>query len=186
MAAREIREKVLHVARSNMYGEQGANNDGAFIRAMGGRPGEEWCALYAGYCYRRAHQLLGIADPQWCWRSPGRLEVGAKALVRALGDEPGGDSWEDVGQTRPGDLVGFHRRTGLISWKGHVGVVSAVWLAPARAVSARLRVLEGNVGEFPAQVQEFEYEVYENGVWFRRSPSGRNTVVRFWRFAGLR
>lgn len=177
MNARTIREKAVEVATKNIYGEQGANNDGAFIRAMGGVPGEEWCGLYAGYTHRRAHQLLGLQPPRWAWRKyPTRLEVGAKALTKAMANSPDGVLITDPKDFLPGDLIAFHRRTGPISWKGHV----ALCTLNDRGV---IETLEGNVGEFPAMVQRFRYTVDGTG-WLRH---GRYTAsVRFAFGAGLR
>lgn len=176
--AREIREKVVYVAEHNIYGEQDANNDGEFIRSMGGVPGEEWCGLYAGYCHRRAHKLLGLPDPRWAWRRyPSRLEVGAKALVKAFGAE--GKVITRLEDFLPGDLLAFHRRTGIVSWKGHAAVCVG-------NDGKMLKTLEGNVGEFPAMVQPFWYRVGADGTWLRTSRSGKTTPVRFAFGAGVR
>lgn len=169
--AAAIRGHVVRVAKANLgYGETGANNSGRFIKALGGREGEEWCALFAGYCYRRAYKALiddnsEVANtPSYCYRRPGVLEVGAKALVKNLGKV--GITFRDPLQAKPGDLICWNRRTGALSWQGHVGVVEMV------SVGGIVHTIEGNVGKFPAIVRRLLHDV------------GRES--NFYAFAGLR
>ena len=127
LLASRIREKVLYVARSNIgFGEEGGNNRGDLIRAMGGRQGEEWCALFAGYCYRRAYQILDMEQPTWPYRYANRPEPSAKALTKRLG--VGNRIWNPLDESAapplPGDIVCWSR--GFLGWQGHVGIVSDV------------------------------------------------------------
>jgi hypothetical protein len=120
-----LRYEAVRVARANLgYGETEGNNAGRFIRAMGGADGNEWCALFAGYCYRRAYENLKLDTPQWCFRRPGVLELGAKALTKALGRA--GRIFKPSAPVAPlvGDLVAWSR--GMLSWQGHVGIVTEV------------------------------------------------------------
>jgi hypothetical protein len=74
-----IRRLVVQHAVENIgYGEVGGNNQGPLIEALGGRQGMEWCALFAGWCYRRAYKDLGLEPPAWLFRRPGVPEPGAK------------------------------------------------------------------------------------------------------------
>jgi hypothetical protein len=118
-----IRAKVVYVAMSNIgFGETEGNNRGRFIRALGGIDGQEWCAVFAGYCYRRAFDKLKMRQPEWLYRRPWVPEPGAKRLTKNLGRV--GRIWapdHDFPEARPGDLVCFTR--GILGWQGHVGIV---------------------------------------------------------------
>jgi hypothetical protein len=119
-----LRYQVLRIARANLgYGDNGTNS-GRFIEAMGGKQGADWCALFAGYCYRRAHEELGLPHPDWVYRRGSSYQTGAKALVKALGRvgalfSPGG-----ARQPLPGDLVAWSRTRIPGDWRGHVGIVT--------------------------------------------------------------
>lgn len=162
----QLREAVVHVLESNEgFGEVDRNNDGPLIRAIGGTPGNEWCALLAGYAWRRAHVLCGYPEPDWCYRRPGVLEVGAKNLGNAMAKAPGGVKFTDPSKCLPGDYAVWHRRLGPISGKGHIGTVLA-----KPGPDAIVETMEGNVGRL-AKVRRFHHDV---------------TKERFAFFAGLR
>jgi hypothetical protein len=118
-----IRAHVIYVAHSNLgYGETEGNTRGKFIRAIGGIEGQEWCAVFAGYCYRRAFDKLKMVPPTWLYRRPYVPEPGAKRLTKNLGSV--GRIWAphpDETEPQPGDLVCFSR--GILGWQGHVGIV---------------------------------------------------------------
>lgn len=162
---RALREAALSVACHNIgYGESGRNNDGKFIEAMGGIPGEEWCALFAGYCYRRAcrHLELPLDTVDWCYRRVMRIETSAKRLVRQMGASVWGIRYTDTALVLPGDLIAWHR--GKLGWQGHVGIVEDVR-------DGIVHTIEGNVGAFPARVRRLRHDVSKE---------------RFYTFAGLR
>jgi hypothetical protein len=149
---------VVYVARKNIgYGEEGVNNSGLFIESMGGKPGHEWCALFARWCIKRAHEIKGLWAPSWLDRMPGVPEVGAKRLTKAVGRV--GRFFTDPLEARPGDLVCWHRRTGLISWKGHVGIVEKV------DPDGIIHTIEGNVGAFPAKVKRLSHDVRKERLY---------------------
>lgn len=131
------------------FGEKEANNDGPLMRAIGGRAGEEWCALFAGYCWRHAYELQGLEVPAWPYRRPGFLEVGAKALAKNMGAQ--GKLFKDPHFARPGDLICWNRRVGLLN-KGHIALVEYV-------DDGIVHTIEGNVGKFPAKVKRLTHAV---------------------------
>lgn len=156
-----VREQVVHVLLSNEgYGEESVNNDGPLLRAMGGRPGNEWCALLAGYAWRRACVLCSLPEPSWCYRARGTLEVGAKALGAAMATQPNGVRFTDPAKFRPGDFAVWHRRTGLISGKGHIGT----GIEPADE-DGIICTMEGNVGRL-AKVRRFHHDVTKERLAF--------------------
>jgi hypothetical protein len=145
-------ERVILFARANIgYGETEANNRGPFIDAIGGNKltlkDPQWCALYAGYCYRKAYAALtpAPAPPAWLFRRPGVPEPGALRLVTGLASV-GGD-FGDPTKAVPGDLVLWKRTGGH-----HVGVVESV-------EDDIIRTIEGNVGRFPAKVKRLMHDV---------------------------
>ena len=160
-----LRSEVVRVARKNIgYGEVEGNNDGPLMRTIGGKPGHEWCALFAGYCYRKAYLNLGRADT-WTTKNHGPDPIiGAKALVKAAWGA-GAERFTDVELAKPGDLICWHRRTGPISWKGHVGIVEEI-------KDGLVHTIEGNVGKFPAKVRRLVRDVQRD--------------ERFYGFAGFR
>lgn len=119
----KLRHEAVRISRANLgYKETEGPNAGKFIRAMGGTDGAEWCALFAGYCYRRAYEECGyvLGPKAWMYRRPGKLELGAKALTKALGRV--GRIFSTSGMPMPGDLVCWSR--GILGWQGHVGIVT--------------------------------------------------------------
>ncbi len=164
--ATHLGAKAVRVAIGNIgFGEKEANNDGPLLRAIGGRPGEEWCALFAGYCWRKAYELDEVGIAEWCYRRPPGhkkgpfLEVGAHALVKAMGRE--GDLFTDPHQAIPGDLVCWRRPGGLLKpWAAHVALVEYV-------EDGIIHTIEGNVGKFPAKVKRLAHDVTrENLITF--------------------
>lgn len=125
-----IRQYVAEVAKKNLgYGETGGNNRGLFIRAIGGKEGQEWCATFAGYCYERAYEMA--KQPM-----PFERSQGAKRLVKNLG-AVGYLTKPDRALPLVGDLVCWSR--GVLGWTGHVGVI-------VERTGAGFRTIEGNVG----------------------------------------
>lgn len=146
MTPAELRAKVVYVARKNIgYGETTANNKGPFIEAIGGKQGMEWCALLAGYCYRRAYQLLGEEPPPWLYRRPGVAEPGALRLWRGLLEAGERTDMLDV---ESGDLVLWRRAGGH-----HIAVVEYF------DADGMLHTIEGNVGRYPAKVRRLVHDV---------------------------
>lgn len=142
-----IRGRVLEVAFANKgFGEEGGNNTGPFIKALGGRGKPAWCALLAGHFYRRAFELEGF-DPvkvaPWLYRAPGVNEPGAARLV--LGLARAGRKFTDVEQLRPGDLVLWKRTDGH-----HVGTFKRFDHLQREIILT----IEGNVGRPPARVRD--------------------------------
>lgn len=164
IASLNLRSEVVRVARGNLgYGEEEANNDGPLMRAIGGQPGHEWCALFAGYCYRRASRNLG-KELSWPMHvGADRPRIGAKELIKAAWGA-GAERFTDPHLAMFGDLICWHRRTGPISWKGHIGLVEEVR-------DGLVHTIEGNVGKFPAKVKRLVHDV---------------TKERFYGFAGFR
>jgi hypothetical protein len=121
-----LRAHVVELARSAIgLKEEGANNSGPFIEAMGGKSGAEWCGLFVGWVYRMACDDLGLPAPAWAYRPMGGYQTGAKALTKALGragriKKPSaiGSGWS----VQPGDIVCWSR--GVLGWQGHVGIVT--------------------------------------------------------------
>lgn len=177
---RYIRAEVLDIVEHNLgYGEEGGNNRGKFIEAIGGKQGAEWCAYVAGYCYERAYERSGFDMPF-------KRSAGAKGLVKNLAAV--GSRYTDIERAEPGDLVGFHRRSGglleaIRSWKGHVGIL---YSKRQTLGGWRVEVAEGNVGGYPAIFRIFTYEIDVDGVWRRLDRGGKKTRCRFWTFATLR
>ena len=177
---RYIRAEVLDIVHANLgYGEEGGNNRGKFIAAIGGKQGHEWCAYVAGYCYERAYEREGFDMPF-------ERSAGAKRLVKNLA--AAGSRITDIERAEPGDLVGFHRRSGSLmeairSWKGHVGIL----VSKRQLIDGewRAEVAEGNVGGYPATYRTFGYRIDTGGVWWRQDRGGE-TRCRFWTFATLR
>lgn len=146
MTASELRAKVVYVARKNLgFGETTANNKGPFIEAIGGKQGMEWCALFAGHCYRRAYQLLGEEPPAWLYRRPGVAEPGALRLYQ--GCISAGDMYLPD-EAVPGDLVCWRRKGGH-----HIAVIESV------DDDGLLHTIEGNVGRYPAKVKRLVHDV---------------------------
>jgi hypothetical protein len=165
-----LRTEVVRIARGNLgYGEEDANNDGRLIRTIGGKPGAEWCALFAGYTYRKAWETVFGEPATWCWKpwadagdyaAQTDLRIGAKELIKAAW-AAGAERFTDPNLARPGDLVCWHRRTGPISWQGHIGVVE-LYLSQHPGL---IQTIEGNVGRFPSKVKQLVHDVTKERLY---------------------
>ena len=144
---RNFRADVVSVAHHNVgYGETTANNRGIFITAIGGKQGMEWCALFAGHCYRRAYQMAKMDEPAWLYRRPGVAEPGAARLFNGM-TENGGVRFYDPDMVLPGDLILWKRKGGH-----HIAIC-------ARQDEGIVSTLEGNVGRYPARVKPLAHDV---------------------------
>lgn len=139
----ELAAKALWVAQSNIgFGEEGANNRGKFITAIGAPPGEEWCAYFQSYCWKQAAILLGISLPF-------QVSGGAKSLSKSIAKF--GRSFKDPELAMPGDLVCWHR--GKVAWKGHIAMVESI------DPDGVIHTIEGNVGTYPSRVKRLSHDV---------------------------
>ncbi len=122
--------------------EEGARNDGPWVRGyMRGGPGL-WCAGSSSTWLERAY---GPGTP---------YKIGARRLGLAVVKESGNPAIEDPFELAPDDLL-VNNRDGPDAdddpnndWSGHICVIAAVdneWIY----------TIEGNVGAFPAPVRVF-------------------------------
>jgi hypothetical protein len=149
MATPDVGKQIVKVAvRQIGYGEVGANNEGKFIKAIGGTQGEEWCAAFAGWCGEQAHKELELKLP--CARSLGAKKMG-KNIAGA------GSKFMDPLLAKPGDFIVWHR--GTLGWQGHIGVVEKV-------VDGLVHTIEGNVGKYPAKVKRLIHDVSKEKLAF--------------------
>ncbi len=145
-----IQELVVATAISCIgKGEEGGNNQGRFIvETLGGKPGYEWCALLAGYCYRqafRAGQPRGVT-PSWLFRHASTPEPGANRLWTGLARV--GASFDDPMTAVPGDLLLWKRIGGH-----HVAILEEV------DAGGLCHTIEGNVGKFPSRTKRLIHDV---------------------------
>lgn len=142
-----IPQLAVKVAIKNIGGgETTANNKGLFITAIGGKQGMEWCALFAGHCYRRAYELAGQEPPAWLYRRKGVAEPGALRLWNGMAAH--GISTRDADTIcAPGDLVLWRRNGGH-----HIAIVEY-------HEDGITHTIEGNVGRFPAKVKRLVHDV---------------------------
>lgn len=180
----QLRTLAVERAIANLgFGETEGNNRGRFIEEIGGKylseEDPDWCALFAGHCYRRAYAiaLLGKAAlapfdmPRgWLYRTAptigrpdGVPEPGALRLVTGLGKV--GCWFTDPTLAWPGDLVLWKRRGGH-----HVAIVEYF---PVRGV---IETIEGNVGHYPAVVQRMKHDVTKE-PHFKRFASLRTAAM---------
>lgn len=146
MSVTELLANVVLVAKKNRgYGETTANNKGPFIEAIGGKQGMEWCALFAGHCYRRAYQMLGETPPAWLYRRPGVAEPGAARLFNGLAKA--GWRFDEPNEVTPGDIVLWRRKGGH-----HIAIIT-------KQDDGIVHTLEGNVGRYPARVKPLAHDV---------------------------
>lgn len=138
--------RAVNVAIKNLgFGETTANNRGLFIRAIGGKDGMEWCALFVGHCYRRAYEMAGQEPPPWLYRRPGVAEPGALRLVSGLSKI--GTHFVSPNHAQPGDLALWRRSGGH-----HVAIVEY-------EEDDVVHTIEGNVGRYPAKVKRLAHDV---------------------------
>lgn len=131
----------------DMDGDGDSNNEGPFITALGGKQGDEWCALFAGHCWRRAYKILDLETESWVYRSPGVAEPGARKLYNGLWSF--GCRFKDPGLATPGDLICWDRGHG----KGHVELIIEV------DPDDILHTMAGNVGRAPTKVKRLSHDV---------------------------
>lgn len=155
-----LAEVVAEAERNLGYGEVGKNNVGPFIDAIGGHVYGEpaWCALFAGWCYRKASSITGIALPFNPWRRAGTPEggipeAGAQTLVSRV--QVAGKAYTDPRQARPGDLVLWSREGGH-----HVGIVT-------HGGDVITQTVEGNTGSFPSKVRRLTHDVHHEPHFVR-------------------
>lgn len=145
-----LAEVVNTAVRNIGFGEEGSNNSGPFIDALGGVPYGQpsWCALFVGYCYRRAAELTGIELPFSPYRRLDIPEAGALRLVNRIGDA--GRMWRDPKYVGPGDVVLWKRIGGH-----HIGIIERV------DDDGEVHTIEGNVGRFPAKVKRLVHDTFQ-------------------------
>jgi len=144
----EVSKLMLEIALSERgNGEEGGNNSGPHVaKYLGivddGDPDDDgsWCAAFVSWCGTQASLQLGYGECVF------KTSNGAKKLAEniiAVG--------ERVSFPAPGDIVWWDRgKPG--SWEGHIGIV---W----KIEKGVLYTVEGNVGRFPAVVDDFKYDM---------------------------
>lgn len=128
--------KALVVAQGELgQGETGANNRGPAIRRyLNGKENMPWCTGFISYCINNAG-ILDFGYPVMA------REFYNKAKLKGL----------VVQVPTPGDLIVFWRGS-KNSYQGHIGIIETV-------KGNTIVTIEGNVGDFPATVKRFEYEI---------------------------
>lgn len=172
----EVIHKAVWIAGKNIgFGEDSKNNAGKWLDLIGSQPGWEWCAVAAGYFYRRAHELLELPPPAWCYRRPGVLEPGARALVQAMGKV--GRLYKDPTLAKAGDLVLWTRWAlvkGIPTRKAHVEFIEF-------PDDGLVNTIAGNVGKVPAKTKRLVHDVtkephFETFASLRRAASAPHAV----------
>lgn len=136
-----LRRQIVRVAQGNLgYGEEGGNNRGPFLKAIGAPQGSEWCAYFAWYCYRRGAEYAEVDLPFKGSGNAKRLGLAVGNVILSIAPPV-----TIRGPVLPGDLVVLHR--GTSKYTGHVRVVESV------LPDGRLAQIEGNSGGFPAVVR---------------------------------
>lgn len=134
-----LRRQIVRVAEGNLgFGEEGGNNQGPFLRAIGAPPGAEWCAYFAWYCIRRGAAYAELEVPGF------RGSGNARRLGLAVARCANGFTTLSISQVQPGDLVVLER--GTSEYTGHVRVV-------VENLLPQLAQIEGNSGRYPAVVR---------------------------------
>lgn len=136
----EFNKTLLSIARAEMRAgarEIGGNNRGPFVakylEPSGLKPPQPWCAAFVSWCLMRAAKAVGARRPPY-FLSAREMFNWAKA-AGLLEKQPS-----------PGGLV-FFARGGVMSWKGHCGVVAAT-------LKSGFQTIEGNR---TSRVQLFRY-----------------------------
>ncbi len=137
-----LRRQIVRVASGNVgYGEEGGNNLGPFLKAIGAPQGANWCAYFAWYCIRRGAQYAELAIPGF------RGSGNARRLGRAVARCPNGVAFTDPALVQPGDLVVLERAE-FPGDEDHGHVRIAV-----ENLLPRITQAEGNAGRYPAKVR---------------------------------
>lgn len=140
----QLRFAAVAVAKRQIgYRETEGNNAGPFIRALGGNNGDEWCALFYGWCYLEGAAKLKLPPPVWCFTGNDlkKRQKGAKALAKQLGAV--GSIWDPAKNGRLpliGDAVVWSR--GVLGWQGHIGMVTSV-----NQATGSFKYVAGNEGK---------------------------------------
>jgi hypothetical protein len=147
-------------------GEEGGNNQGPFIRLIGGQPGYEWCALSGGYVWRETIRRAGKTPGRHWYRHDDVPEPGALALIRAIAAASraagGPGRITDFSLVRPGDCAALDHGDG----HGHFMLIERV------DEDGLFHNLEGNVGKYPAKYRRLVRDLaHEPRLWgFARPP----------------
>lgn len=138
-----LRRQIVRVAEGNLgYGEEGGNNRGPFLKAIGAPQGANWCAYFAWYCIRRGAAYAELEVPGF------RGSGNARRLGLAVAASANGRVFTDPDLLQPGDLVVLARaETPGDVLHGHVRVVREL------TGTSRVVQIEGNAGVFPARVR---------------------------------
>lgn len=150
---------ALEAARATLgWREEGGNNRGAQIEVLRNHRGPRgaWCAagvscwIHEGWAWCRGPHLRYAVGPGEAWGKlsardrkacPVRRIHGARRLYAAVAA-----AGCEVDNPAPGD-VALWARGPRGGFAGHIGLVSAV-------EGGRWSVIEGNVGDYPAEVAE--------------------------------
>jgi hypothetical protein len=144
ISANTISEAALAVAVTQVgVRENGGQNRGAevelYIASAGGIPGESWCAAFIYWCFRRASNILMVANP--CPRTMGAQKIFKLADQRFRRTSP----------TRGSIFVMDHGND-----LGHVGFVDTVY--PNGTIST----VEGNTNREGSRNGD---SVWRHGPW---------------------
>lgn len=143
---RAFTAEIVRVARAQVgKGEVGGNNRGPFIRLIGGKQGQSWCAWLASWIIVTAATNLGMAPPV-------KPTGGARRLFRRCCKA--GRRLKPGELPQPGDIVCFFRgprRLWRLTWKRHAAIVVEG--------GETFRTIEGNVGRPPAEVDYFDHHI---------------------------
>lgn len=139
-------------------GEIGGNNRGPHVERWTRRHRAAWCAGFLSWCLEEAR--------------PGKFgfrSLGARRLCLNLQELPGVREVEHLNEPLAiGDCVfwlrgpsgGWQRHCGIVSWQRHCGIVSA-----HGGMSTDFDCIEGNVGRYPARVQQLRHDIWESKLW---------------------
>lgn len=134
---------ALKVALAEMNAgasEEGGNNRGPWVKKyLNGfaDEGNSWCAGFVSWCYQQSSTPM-----------PFRYSVGAQSIRNKFKAKGWGFDAADT-PPEPGDIVVWWRGT-TRSWQGHIGLVH-------HCSDGILYTVEGNKGNFPAPVRQFDY-----------------------------
>ncbi len=134
--------KAIEVARSQIgvLEDPPGSNRGAQVeeyqRSVGIPPGEPWCAAFVYWCFRRAAEQLGIANP--VLRTGGVLDHWNRAYEEGIRRVTREQAMEDPSLALPGFI--FIIDTGAPGGAGHTGLVEKV-------DGGMLVTIEGNTNE---------------------------------------